>query len=109
MHISPFACNSKFAFCLHPVCFLVLQHQNTNPEDITICEAYIAFLESSNMDDFWRVAWDAGQITRETLAAMDQVNTKFARLVGIELLHQRQICAGLDLARFGWRAGCRVS
>lgn len=50
-----------------------VQHQNTNPEDITICEAYIAFLESGNMDDFWRVAWDNGRITRETLANMDQV------------------------------------
>ena len=25
------------------------------------------------MDDFWRVAWDSGKVTRETLAAMDQV------------------------------------
>lgn len=28
------------------------------------------------MDDFWRVAWDSGQVTRETLAAMDQVTLK---------------------------------
>ena len=54
------------------ICTRGAQHQNTNPEDITICEAYIAFLESGNMDDFWRVAWENGQVTRESLAAMDQ-------------------------------------
>ena len=47
-------------------------HQNTTPEDITICEAYLAFLESNNMDNFWRVAWDNGRLTPETLARMDQ-------------------------------------
>ena len=47
-------------------------HQNTTPEDITICEAYLAFLESGNMDNFWRVAWDNGRLTPETLARMDQ-------------------------------------
>lgn len=28
-------------------------HTNTTPEDVSICEAYLAFLESGNMDDFW--------------------------------------------------------
>lgn len=46
-------------------------HTNTTPEDITICEAYLAFLHSGSMDDFWRVAWDNGRITPESLATMD--------------------------------------
>jgi len=46
-------------------------HTNTTPEDITICEAYLAFLGSGDMGDFWRVAWDNGRITPESLAAMD--------------------------------------
>lgn len=28
-------------------------HTNTTPEDVHICEAYLAFLSSGNMDDFW--------------------------------------------------------
>jgi len=51
-------------------------HQNTTPEDITICEAYLAFLESGSMDDFWRVAWDNGRLTPEYLAKMDQPITR---------------------------------
>ena len=51
-------------------------HQNTTPEDITICEAYLAFLESGNMDNFWRVAWDNGRLTPESLASMDQPITR---------------------------------
>lgn len=47
-------------------------HQNTNPEDITICEAYLAFLESGDMEDFWKVALEHGNVTKESLAAMDQ-------------------------------------
>jgi alpha-glucan,water dikinase len=46
-------------------------HTNTTPEDVTICEAYLAFLHSGSMEDFWRVAWDNGRVTRESLAAMD--------------------------------------
>lgn len=46
-------------------------HTNTTPEDITICEAYLAFLGSGDMGDFWRVAWENGRITPESLAAMD--------------------------------------
>jgi alpha-glucan, water dikinase len=47
------------------------RHTNTTPEDIAICEGYLAFLRSGNMDDFWRVAWDVGRVTRESLASMD--------------------------------------
>ncbi len=28
-------------------------HTNTTPEDVTICEAYLAFLRSGTMDEFW--------------------------------------------------------
>ncbi|KAL6770951.1 GWD2 [Auxenochlorella protothecoides x Auxenochlorella symbiontica] len=45
-------------------------HQNTTPEDIHICEAYIAYLHTNNMDDFWRVLWDNGQVSREALSSM---------------------------------------
>jgi alpha-glucan,water dikinase len=46
-------------------------HTNTTPEDVTICEAYLAFLASGTMDEFWRVAWERGQLTPERLASMD--------------------------------------
>ncbi|KAL4424419.1 hypothetical protein ABPG77_005662 [Micractinium sp. CCAP 211/92] len=46
-------------------------HTNTTPEDVTICEAYLAFLRSGTMDEFWRVAWERGQLTPERLASMD--------------------------------------
>ena len=28
-------------------------HTNTTPEDVTICEAYLAFLRSNDMGEFW--------------------------------------------------------
>lgn len=46
-------------------------HTNTTPEDITICEAYLAFLNSGDMNEFWRVAWENGRITPESLSQMD--------------------------------------
>lgn len=46
-------------------------HTNTTPEDVTICEAYLAFLHSGSMDSFWHVAWERGRITPESLASMD--------------------------------------
>lgn len=46
-------------------------HTNTTPEDVTICEAYLAFLKSNDMGEFWRVAWERGNITPESLANMD--------------------------------------
>jgi len=47
-------------------------HNNTTPDDIVICEAYLAFLRS-NMDlsEYWRVL-DAGGITRERLASYER-------------------------------------
>lgn len=45
-------------------------HQNTTPEDVTICEAYLAFLRSGSHDDYWRVLWERGQITKERLETM---------------------------------------
>lgn len=46
-------------------------HQNTTPEDVTICEAYLAFLHSGNHDDYWRVLWDNGRMTKEYLENMN--------------------------------------
>jgi len=46
-------------------------HTNTTPEDITICEAYLAFLKSGDMGEFWRVAWENGRLTPESLQQMD--------------------------------------
>ena len=48
-------------------------HTNTTPEDVSICEAYLAFLRDSGGDEgvFWRVLWDAGRVTKEDLATMD--------------------------------------
>lgn len=46
-------------------------HTNTTPEDVTICEAYLAFLHSGDMGEFWRVAWENGRITPEYLSQMD--------------------------------------
>jgi hypothetical protein len=36
-------------------------HNNTTPDDVHICEAYLAFLESGgNLGSYWRVLSDAG-------------------------------------------------
>lgn len=45
-------------------------HQNTTPEDVAICHAYIAFLESGDMADFWRVLWDQGSVSEQHLRSM---------------------------------------
>ncbi|KAG2496808.1 hypothetical protein HYH03_005215 [Edaphochlamys debaryana] len=42
-------------------------HTATSPDDVTICEAYLAFLHSGNHDDYWRVLWDNGRLTREKM------------------------------------------
>ncbi|GLC52406.1 Phosphoglucan, water dikinase, chloroplastic [Pleodorina starrii] len=42
-------------------------HTNTSPDDVTICEAYLAFLHSGNHDDYWRVLWDNGRLTRDKM------------------------------------------
>ena len=43
-------------------------HTNTTPEDITVCEAYIAFLESGNPGAYSRVLWENGGISRDAMA-----------------------------------------
>jgi alpha-glucan,water dikinase len=45
-------------------------HTNSAPDDITICEGYLAFLASGNVDDMWRTIWERGRITREDLSKM---------------------------------------
>jgi alpha-glucan,water dikinase len=36
-------------------------HNNTTPDDVPICEAYLAFLEGNgNLGAYWRVLADAG-------------------------------------------------
>lgn len=47
-------------------------HTNSGPDDIAICEAYLAFLHSGNHDDYWRVLWDSGRVTREQLETMSK-------------------------------------
>lgn len=42
-------------------------HTNTTPDDIVICEAYLAFLHSNNHDDYFRVLKDNGNLTRDDL------------------------------------------
>lgn len=44
--------------------------RSTTPEDVTICEAYLAYQHSANMDDFWRTLWHNGGISRESLRNM---------------------------------------
>ncbi|KAI8477159.1 MAG: R1 protein [Monoraphidium minutum] len=47
-------------------------HNNTTPDDVPICAAYIAFLESDGDEGrYWRVLSDAG-ITRERLESFDR-------------------------------------
>ncbi|KAG2440720.1 hypothetical protein HXX76_003577 [Chlamydomonas incerta] len=46
-------------------------HTNTSPDDIAICEAYLAFLHTGNADDYRRVLWESsgGRLTPEVMAA----------------------------------------
>jgi hypothetical protein len=47
-------------------------HNNTTPDDVPICDAYLAFLrEHGNNGAYWRVLSDAG-ITRERLESFDR-------------------------------------
>eukprot|EP00898_Chlorokybus_atmophyticus_P007825 jgi/Chlat1/8043/Chrsp73S00600 len=52
-------------------------HTNTTPEDIAICEAYLTYLHTANMDEFYRVLWDSGGVSRERLATMDHPITSW--------------------------------
>ncbi|MEW5803238.1 MAG: PEP/pyruvate-binding domain-containing protein, partial [bacterium] len=45
-------------------------HSNCTPEDITICEAYIAFQETNSIDLFYRTLWERGGISRDFLRTM---------------------------------------
>jgi len=45
-------------------------HTNSAPDDIAICEGYLAFLASGNPDDMWRVIWEVGKLTRDDLGKM---------------------------------------
>ncbi|PRW33076.1 alpha-glucan water chloroplastic [Chlorella sorokiniana] len=47
-------------------------HNNTTPDDIHICEAYLAFLRSNgNNSEYWRVLTEAG-VTRQMLESLDR-------------------------------------
>ena len=47
-------------------------HNNTTPDDIIICEAYLAFLKSDmNLAEYWRVLGEGG-ITRERLESYER-------------------------------------
>lgn len=46
-------------------------HTNTTQEDVYICEAYLAFLHSGNMGDYWHTLWERGRITRDMMTSMD--------------------------------------
>lgn len=49
-----------------------LPPRSTTPDDVPICEAYLAFLESNgNREAYWRVLSDAG-LTRERLESFDR-------------------------------------
>mmetsp|Transcript_112086 Transcript_112086/g.280823 ORF Transcript_112086/g.280823 Transcript_112086/m.280823 type:complete len:1246 (+) Transcript_112086:407-4144(+) len=45
-------------------------HTNSAPDDIAICEGYLAFLSSGNPDDLFRTVWERASITREDMAKM---------------------------------------
>ncbi len=50
-------------------------HNNTTPDDVVICEAYLAFLyEGGNQDAYWRVLKQGG-VTRERLASFERAIT----------------------------------
>lgn len=47
-------------------------HNNTTPDDVAICEAYLAFLKSNmNIREYWRVL-DENGITKELLASYER-------------------------------------
>lgn len=47
-------------------------HNNTTPDDVVICEAYLAFMRSDgHLDTFYKVLGDAG-VTRERLRSFDR-------------------------------------
>jgi len=47
-------------------------HTNSAPDDIAICEGYLAFLSSGNPDDLFRVVYERAGLTREDMGRMAQ-------------------------------------
>jgi alpha-glucan,water dikinase len=68
-------------------------HQNTSPDDIVICEAYLHFLHTGRGDDFWRALWDRGGLSRERLGSMPNPITATP-------LHMPQLIP--DMQRYLW-------
>lgn len=55
-----------------PLCRHQKLHNNTTPDDVPICQAYLAFLESNGDEGrYWRVLSDNG-ITRQRLEGFDR-------------------------------------
>jgi len=51
-------------------------HTNSAPDDIAICEGYLAYLSSGSVDEMYRVMWECGKLTREDLGKMCQMGFK---------------------------------
>ena len=46
-------------------------HNNTTPDDITICEALLVYLKTGDMGKYWEVLNNGG-VTRERLASYER-------------------------------------
>ena len=46
-------------------------HTNTGPDDIGICESYLHYLHTGNLDEMYRVLWENHGISRHHLETMD--------------------------------------
>ncbi len=67
-HTPTRCCNSQGIECHFLEAWHQKLHTNTTPEDITVCEAYIAFLESGDIGTYSRVLWENGGISRADMA-----------------------------------------
>ena len=67
-HSPTCCCNSQGIECHFLEAWHQKLHTNTTPEDITVCEAYIAFLESGDIGNYSRVLWENGGISRADMA-----------------------------------------
>lgn len=57
-------------------------HNNTTPDDVPICEAYLAYLHANgNLNAYWRVLSDAGEGLLVTRFVSD--NNRNAMVLGI--------------------------
>lgn len=68
-------------------------HQNSTPDDIVICQAYLHFLHTGREGDFWQALWDGGRLSRERLASMHNPITSAP-------LHLPQLIP--DMQRYLW-------